>query len=197
MNELMELSYAERRKGAWLQTWTGRKVYPLDPSPEQICLADIARSLSLLCRYVGHLDCHYSVAQHSVIAARYAESLGLDPRPVLLHDAAEAYLGDFPGPIKSFIPGLNVIEQRLLRVIGMWAGVELDPLPDYVHVIDQAVMCAERWTLKCQDNGTNDWMLPPASKSLAKQISVQPYRDAQHAEMAFLFMFRRLFPGVH
>lgn len=190
--ELIELSYADRRRQAWVQTWTGRRVFPLDPTPDQFNHADIAKALSLICRFTGHLAGHYSVAQHCVIAARVAEARGFDPRPVLLHDAAEAYLGDFPAPIKPFVPGLDVIEARLLASIGEWAGVSLDPLPDYVHVIDREMLQAERYSLKMQDHGQNRWNVPARPNG----IEIKPFKKAFDAECAFLWAFRRMFPGV-
>lgn len=52
------------RKGDWILTFTGRRFYPLDPRPEDVCLEDIAHALSLICRYNGHSRFFYSVAEH-------------------------------------------------------------------------------------------------------------------------------------
>ena len=61
------------RYGDWQQTYTGVKFHPLDPRPEDFKLEDIAHALSMLCRFNGHSKYFYSVAQHSVLASRYAE----------------------------------------------------------------------------------------------------------------------------
>ncbi len=88
------------RKGDYIATYTGKQFYPLDPRPEDVCLEDIAHSLSNLCRFTGHTDTDrfYSVAQHSVICSTIVapEAALL----ALLHDAAEAYLGDISRPLK-------------------------------------------------------------------------------------------------
>lgn len=39
-----------QRKGDWMQTWSGRQFWPLDPRVEDIDLRDIAHSLSMQCR---------------------------------------------------------------------------------------------------------------------------------------------------
>jgi len=39
---------------SWMQTYTGKRFYPLDPKPELIYLRDIAHALALQCRFGGH-----------------------------------------------------------------------------------------------------------------------------------------------
>jgi hypothetical protein len=76
------------RRGDWMQTFTGRRFWPLDPRGEDVLIEDIAHALSLLTRYGGHCTRFYSVAEHSVLLARAAtpeNALWL-----LLHDASEA-----------------------------------------------------------------------------------------------------------
>ena len=104
-----------QRVGDWMQTFTGIQFWPLDPQPEEINIEDIAHALSNLCRYNGHCDWYYSVAQHSVIVS------GLVP-PVwaltgLLHDAAEAYIGDMIRPLKGSLPAFKKIERQLEVVV--------------------------------------------------------------------------------
>jgi 5'-deoxynucleotidase YfbR-like HD superfamily hydrolase len=94
----------------WIQTYTGRAVDLLMPRVEQIDVRDIAHALANLCRFTGHTNAFYSVAQHSCLVARIVEDLWQRehgekcPAPValaaLLHDAPEAYLGDVNTPLK-------------------------------------------------------------------------------------------------
>lgn len=72
--------------------------------PAEVDIIDIAGPLSRQCRYNGHIGTFYSVAQHSLIVCNML------PKPesesalmrlyALLHDAAEAYVGDIIAPIK-------------------------------------------------------------------------------------------------
>jgi hypothetical protein len=90
-------------RGDWLQTRTGRKVFPLDLRPEDVVIEDIAHALSLQCRFAGHTRGLYSVGQHSLHVAEYLCDLGESAQVVLwglLHDASEAYLSDIPRPLK-------------------------------------------------------------------------------------------------
>lgn len=86
------------RRGDWIQTFTGKQFWPLDPKPEDIDIVDIAHALSNQCRFAGHCKKFYSVAEHCVRVSwelpRKAKLWGL------LHDASEAYLVDLPRPIK-------------------------------------------------------------------------------------------------
>jgi hypothetical protein len=87
------------RNGDWIQTYSGKKFWPLDPRPEEIFVEDIVHALSVLCRYGGHCTSFYSVAQHSLLVA--AQVPPEDALWALLNDASEAYLVDIPRPIKN------------------------------------------------------------------------------------------------
>lgn len=82
----------------WIQTYTGKKFYPLAPRVKDIDIQDIAHALSLICRFTGHCREFYSVAEHCIRVSKLC-------RPdtqllALLHDASEAYLSDVSGPLK-------------------------------------------------------------------------------------------------
>lgn len=116
----------------WIQTRSGLCVEPLYLKPEHVCIDDIAHHLSMLCRFTGAVSDFYSVAQHSVhvseiVPAKYA-LWGL------LHDAAEAYTGDFSRPIKrelytvrsyALLP-IREVEHNILHAIAQ--GLGLHPL---------------------------------------------------------------------
>jgi hypothetical protein len=88
---------------SWIQTRSGKKFYPLDPEPALIDINDIAHSLAMQCRFGGHSNEFYSVAQHSVMLSRtFFRGTGARMRLLaLLHDASEAYLSDVPRPLKQ------------------------------------------------------------------------------------------------
>ncbi len=88
----------------YIITYTGKKFSLVDPQPEDICIEDIAHHLSLLCRYNGACTHFYSVAQHCVLMK---ERVPEHPAQALLHDAGEAYTGDFSSPLKAVIEQLT------------------------------------------------------------------------------------------
>ena len=95
------------RKHGYITTYSGQNVgNPISSFySDQVEITDIARSLSMQCRFLGHLTKFYSVAEHSVMVSRMAQALGDDEAviPALLHDAHEAYMGDMASPQKAMI----------------------------------------------------------------------------------------------
>lgn len=141
----------------WIATFTGQRFYPLCPTTKEVHIADIAHALSMKCRFTGHTQEFYSVAEHSV---HVADLLRGKPIRVqlsgLLHDAAEAYLPDIAGPIKGFFPEVNNAEDRLLDVV-MDTFKLSRVLPDEVKIADAQMVVVER---KQVMNGDSKWTLP-------------------------------------
>ena len=102
---------------AWIQTFTGKQFWPLNPKTEDICIEDIAHALSMICRFNGHCSQFYSVAEHSVLVSRFCpDKFKLYG---LLHDASEAYISDVGKPIKPKLNGYGEIEAQLQFTILM------------------------------------------------------------------------------
>ena len=87
----------------FILTYTG-KVFPFDSiTPDCIDIRDIAHSLSQLCRYTGHTNMFYSVAQHSLLVSEKMPGGAADKLCGLLHDGAEAYTNDLASPLKKWM----------------------------------------------------------------------------------------------
>lgn len=91
----------DAHRGPMLHLLGGYHVYPLTLRPAEIRGPDIVRSLSRICRFGGGLNEHYSVAQHSCMVADLVPSEY--EAAALLHDAAEAYIGDIVRPLKQWL----------------------------------------------------------------------------------------------
>jgi len=139
--------YLERKEGGKMNTkivtYTGKLFDLLNPVPEMVCIEDIAHSLSLICRYTGHTKEFYSVAQHCTLMAECTQLFG-NPLARLLHDAAEAYIGDMSSPWKQmlwiadqpikynspFFRPVKEWEQKIQQIIGIALKVDLTFTPE-------------------------------------------------------------------
>ena len=107
--------YENLHAGNHIRTFTGLYIDVFDPTPDMICIEDIAHGLSNVCRFAGQIPEFYSVAHHSVLVHnRVQKEFRLQ---ALLHDASEAYLGDMPSPIKRKLPAYKNVEKKLMKVI--------------------------------------------------------------------------------
>jgi hypothetical protein len=127
-----------------IQTATGKAFDIVTPSADMIDLTDLAVSIGHICRYNGHVPSFYSVAEHSVRVSRWLAHRGWPPEMQLtglLHDAAEAYVGDMVRPMKrhpEFGPLHQQIEDRVAEVLhGVLGGIYPHPQP--VHDADRAI----------------------------------------------------------
>ena len=85
-------------------TITGKELDIFALTEEDIDFTDIMHSLSQINRYNGHTKFPYTVAQHSVYVAQLEYKHSKDAKralAALMHDAAEAYIGDIVRPIKN------------------------------------------------------------------------------------------------
>lgn len=72
-----------------------------NPNPETILIEDIAHGLANNCRWNGHTQQFWSVAQHCCMMFDMAPKN--DRLKYLFHDAEEAYWGDMIKPLKNKI----------------------------------------------------------------------------------------------
>ncbi len=107
-----------------METYTGKMFDVFDPDPNEIDIFDIAHHLALMTRFNGGCKWHYSIAQHSILCADRAKDYHYQ-RPseeklalaLLMHDAAEAYVGDIVRPIKRSLTDFTVIENGVMDAI--------------------------------------------------------------------------------
>lgn len=187
----------------WIQTYTGKQFWPLDPQVEDICIEDIAHHLSLLCRFNGACQPFYSVAEHCIRLSRIVRGeLALFG---LLHDAPEAYLGDQVKPIKArilirqvgtksregpIIP-ICTFHDRLMRTIATRFGFA-DQLEDsfaneQIKRADARMLVTEARDL--MSAAPAPWATPPGTESL--RLTIAPW-SAAIAEEVFLTRFEGL-----
>lgn len=175
-----------------MYTYTGQRFDPLRPDAASIHILDIARGLAMACRYRGMLKSYYSVAEHSVLVSRHC-----DPeyaREALLHDAAEAYIGDMIRPLKHCPEMRPFVEAELKieAVIAQVFGLRTDPTTIAAwKSIDDRILVDEISTLSPHPEMYWDrsWLQHVAPVG-AEILAYPPER----AEVLFLARFGELFP---
>lgn len=132
------------RRGDWMITVSGRRVYPLDPRAEDLDWYDCGHHLSRICRYGGAID-WYTVAEHSSLMADWFLAKGdvVNARYALVHDGAEYVINDMIRPIKLELPELKRIEVGIERVLFAKAGLEAT-LPAAIKAADTLILVDER-----------------------------------------------------
>jgi hypothetical protein len=175
-------------RGSYLQTYKNNKFYPLDPRVEEVDIEDIAHSLSLMCRWAGHVRDFYSVAQHAVLG-----SYQVPPEyafEFLNHDDSEAYCVDIPRPLKyaKGMEGYLIIEESVDATIRLALGLPIEMAPA-VKEADNRMLLTEQRDLR------ND---PKLLKEMSDRLGLQPYDfrispwPPVMAEQNFLMRFRQL-----
>ena len=175
-----------KRKGDWMQTYTGKKFWPLDPRAEDVDIKDITHSLALQCRFNGHCKEFYSVAQHSVFVSKLVKES--EALAALLHDSAEAYFGDIISPLKLFLPNVKKIEERLISVIFQHFNIKnynkgeiirADKIALYTEMRDLMGEPPKKWS------GVEDYL------SLLSELNIIPL-GPKESEMLFLQRYSEL-----
>lgn len=194
----MEMTMRTKRDDSgWIQSYTGRQLWPLDSSPEDYCIEDIAHSLSCQCRYLGHTREPYSIAQHSVLVSHVVPSE--HALWGLLHDAAESLIGDWPRPLKRSMYGdldritgegfvsLKLIEHRILFDIATAFNLPW-PMPSKeIEQADLLMLATEQRDLMATP--PRPWISTENVMPLAERIIPLAWRES---EAMFLARFAEL-----
>lgn len=172
----------------WINTVSGKRFDILNPQQDQIDITDIAKGLSNIARYSGQINQFYSVAEHSYLMSFEVSQDDILPIMALLHDSAEAYLGDVTSPLKALLPEYKRIEDVVLSAI-------LDKF-DLPHELPEEVIEADRRMLATEAEVLferhEEWKIPfePYNKETIQ------FLPPGLAEFAFMQRLQQLTIGV-
>ena len=157
----------------------------LDPDNSDFGIEDIAHGLSMVCRFAGQCHRFYSVAEHSVhVSNHVAPEIAFAG---LMHDAAEAFIGDVSRPLKDLLPEYRTIEKSIeIAVLGRY-GLTL-PLPPGIKEMDTVMLATEqRQLMKNRDDWDYTRGRPPLDFTI-------PCWTPEEAKSRFLSRFKELLP---
>lgn len=170
--------------GAWLQTFTGKAFNFETPYPANIDIVDIAHALGNICRFAGHTNDFYSVAQHSVLVSKNCAPE--DALWGLLHDASEAYTGDLIRPIKHEPNMYHYRDMEATIMAAVCSKFELAPQkPTSVSEADVAALFTEKRDLLKKEPLDWGWSAEPYPEKI---LAWSP----QRAKMNFLHRYIQL-----
>lgn len=173
----------------YITTYTGIHFYPASPRMEDLCIADIAHALSMICRGNGQVKIFYSVGEHCINCAEEALARGYGSRVALaclLHDASESYMSDVPSPFKKYIRDYITLEDHLLELIYQkYLGSELrEEERSLLKKIDKELLAYDLYYLLGE--GRKEDLVP----------LMKPYKygrnSFQQVEEQYLQLFRKL-----
>lgn len=176
----------------WIQTFTGRVFDFKALDPDSLCLEDIAHALSHICRFNGHCQKFESVAEHSWLVAKRASEIlpedlslrGLSiavTRSALMHDAAEAYIGDVVTPLRRALASeaLVHLEDEINSLVA--TRFHLDTSSEVMAVVwqaDQDLLTIEQKEIMAEP--PQHWGLPaPPEHTKIKVVSMSPAQACQ------------------
>lgn len=166
----------------WIETYSGKTLHFLDPKEDEIDIEDIAHALSNECRFGGHTNNYYSVAEHSMLVASLVEeSLQLEG---LLHDASEAYLRDIASPIKQYLTSYKDIEHGLMAVIAKKFGFNW-PISPAVKEADTMALKAEARQLMPSKGASWIHLYPTKEEAKVKLLCLPPHVVKEYFMAAF------------
>lgn len=152
-----------------------------NPDPALLRIQDIAQSLAHTVRFSGHCPLQPTVAQHSLaveriadvlwhgqmhVTANYAAPRGL-LKAALMHDAAEALVGDLAGPAKRWLrhnatparySAFDLLEGHATGAIEDRFGIDFATYADIVHEADVQAYYFEASYERWSDTLPHPWI---------------------------------------
>lgn len=185
-----------------IRTYSGLMVNPLDLSIDDIKIQDIAHHLACCNRFCGGVTSPINVAAHSLLVTRIVESFTEEPDVLLkalLHDAAEAYLGDVTKWLKQSdaMTGYRAAEESAQQIIMNRYCLSYD-MPDIIEKADRIAVTFEgKRGFRDKDwPGIPDKYPPLTEQQLMVIGDWDPFLGWWSAKHEFLKTFNRLWEAL-
>jgi hypothetical protein len=157
----------------------------MNPLGSDFNIYDVAHGLSNICRFGGQCQEFYSVAEHSVHVSNIIEK-GYEYEG-LMHDAAEAFIGDIPKPLKHMLKDYMAIEYRAEIAVMDRFKVKF-PFSPPVKVADLQMLKTEQ--AQAMRNGDN-WQTTGGENAAEIRIN---FWTPDEAKEQFLERFHEIYP---
>ena len=175
-----------------MRTYNGHTIDFENGTVDVVDVKDIARSLSMQARFIGHTAHFYSVAQHCVFVSKK-----VDPRYAmagLFHDASEAYLGDVIRPVRKLITGYDELEASFMQCIADALDFEW-PLPSCVEEADNRTGVTEFYSDRVYQQNPEGIDIYIGASDIVRPYQnpyIIPYATPAIAEFHFLERYKHI-----
>ncbi len=163
-----------------------------NPEGSELTIEDVAYGLAFQSRFSGQCvsrrtgkRVYYSVAQHCIIMAGYAEPGS--KMAALMHEVGEATCGDMSSPLKSKCPDYKAVEKRC-EAAGLSRFGVVTRSHAYIKELDLRMLATEQRDLMPSDGHT--WGTVEGRRPFEAEIF--PWQDPHGAAEAFLEMYHQL-----
>jgi 5'-deoxynucleotidase YfbR-like HD superfamily hydrolase len=117
-----------------INTYSGKKFDLINPRPDMVDIRDIARGLAYKAHFAGQTEHYFSIAQHCLLVCDLIpDDLKKDSRFMMLalmHDAAEAYIGDMVKPLKVYLPEYCLVEDKIMSAVCLKFRLDQDRMKE-------------------------------------------------------------------
>jgi hypothetical protein len=165
------------KEGYYIRTVSGRKLYWDHVDEHDFSITDIAFALAARVRWTGHVKRvngrFISIGQHCCLVhdviAKMGTSTPSKRKQGLLHDGAEAYMPDFPSPLKWWMRSkgndeLFKLENRVDAALCRHLGVQY-PWDPEIKEADLILLATENRDFM-PPNTERSFMAPPMPKKI-------------------------------
>jgi hypothetical protein len=131
--------YFHDPKNSWINTASGKKFFPLAPSIDLFDIQDQAHALSHIARYNGQSNVFWSVAAHAMLVSEVCRMRACEHGDRIaalaalwgiVHDNAEAYIGDICYPLKQMpqFDFFRELDAKYDRLLCQWLNIDPDSI---------------------------------------------------------------------
>ena len=178
----------------WMQVYGGKSYDIPGEIPSNFTIEDVAHALSRMCRFNGHSNVPYSVAQHSVLVLKLVQ-WNTDDRnswkQALMHDSHECVTSDLILPFKKAYPKLEEAyreaEYDQMKKFAVRFGYSIGsvdcPFHPIVHDADMTALYIEHMSVMGPCD--REWGIHPRL-NYPKSIEQILIRSGQKARDSFL-----------
>lgn len=171
----------------YMSTYSGYKINIPEFNVDKIPIRDIAHQLSMVPRFSGSVNPHYSVGQHSLLVAEKITPIYL--LRGLVHDCTDMIFGDLASPLKHHLimkPFYDLekqVQDKFYLSFNLSTAKDMAPFEKQeLKKWDMAAQCAEARDFTC----LTWWMTLPERELIPEKLVPMKPAEVEHRYLQML-----------